>query len=434
MRASFYTLGCKLNQCETEAISDAFRKAGIDVHTDLSAADIFVVNTCTVTSKSEQKARRMIRKIAKDNPDSLIIVTGCYAELNAAEVAALGPRIAVVPQSDKSMLLDVHNQEGSELREAFSSLQHGKEEGGKFRYLSSSQLFHSRAFLKIQDGCNNRCAYCRVPLARGNSVSLASETVLHRVQNLERAGYSEVVLTGVNIPSYASGSDRLSDLLSAILLRTERIRIRLSSLEPDAVDSRLISVISRPRIRPHFHIPVQSGSDAVLSSMGRHYRAETVAALVDALRTAKDDPFIAADFIVGFPGEGDDEFAETVEFIRSLDFAQLHVFPFSPRPGTRAFAMGPRVPSLIRKKRAENLGGVSEELHRAYLLRWQGKVLEAVLEEQDTHSGVWTCTTANYIKCNIPGVPEGARKGGLCACRITGYTPACTALFVEHIR
>ena len=408
MKASVYTFGCKLNQYESEALAAAFRDRGFTLVSVADPADVYVVNTCTVTSKSDQKARRLIRKLSREHPGVPVVVTGCYAQLNRPELEALGGNIRVVSQEDKSTLLDLPGRLA-----AGESVPEGGRSGGPFAYRVDRFSFHSRGFLKIQDGCDGACAYCRVPLARGASVSLAAREAVARLGELEQAGYREVVLTGVNISDYRGG---LAALLQRMLAETSTVRLRLSSLEPECITEELAEALAAPRIRPHFHIPVQAGSDAVLQRMRRRYTSAVVEEAVARLRRAKGDPFVAADLIVGFPGESEEDFSRTRELVERLEPAGLHVFPFSPRPGTVAVTLRPRVPERTRDRRAGELLALGVRLQRRYAERRAGGTVEAVLEQPLPGAGalLWRGLTENYLQVEVEGVPsDQARAGGL---------------------
>ncbi|MBN1835618.1 MAG: tRNA (N(6)-L-threonylcarbamoyladenosine(37)-C(2))-methylthiotransferase MtaB [Spirochaetales bacterium] len=419
MKASVYTFGCKLNQYESEALASALRSQGFSLVPVSDAADLYVLNTCTVTSRSEQKARRLIRKLSRERTGSLVLVTGCYAQLNRRDIEVLGANVRVISQEDKSRLLELPRTLGAgsglpEWDRALPSLTGAAGQADLFAYQVEHFSFHSRGFLKIQDGCDGRCAYCRVPLARGGSVSLEADQVVARLRALEQAGYREVVLTGVDISDYRGG---LGPLLRRLLAETEGVRLRLSSLEPERISAELADAASHPRVRPHFHVPVQSGSPRILSAMRRRYGIEAVERAVALLRQAKNDPFLAADMIVGFPGESDEDFQGSRELVERLELSALHVFPFSPRPGTAAMDMRPRVPERVRDLRAHELLCLSDAMRRRYAERWAGRRVEAVLEEP--HAGGWAAggaawrgLTENYLQARIYGVPEGRGRAG----------------------
>ena len=438
-KIAFYTLGCKLNQFETEVMADSFAKKGASVNNINEVSDIYIINTCTVTSKSDQKARRIIRKISRDYPESVVIVTGCYAQLDPEALENLGENIVVVTQERKNLIIE-HADKILEIADAadnaekcravfksfFDAAEKAVQENksgseGDFSSIQTGYVFHARAFLKIQDGCDNFCRYCRVPLARGASKSADFETVLQSIDEIEKSGYREVVLTGVNISSYLNRGKNLVDLVLEILSRTRNLRIRLSSLEPDSITEKYSEIISHERICPHFHLPVQSGSDSILSSMGRKYSSAKIYEAVKILRASGKDLMISADFITGFPGESDEDFKQTENLIKDISFASLHVFPFSKRRGTRAYSMKNIVPDPVIRERAEKLRIVSGELLNTYSSRWYGREVYAVLESSGSgESGhIWNGLTENYLKVNIDmaGV-EGIESGAMVKCML----------------
>jgi len=437
MRASFHTFGCKLNQFETEALASAFRSRGFSLVDPAEEAEVYLINTCTVTGKSEQKARRFIRGLARERPGALLVVTGCYAQLDPRALESLGPNVAVVSQADKSLLLDLPRrlQEGGGGRAEALRGRGGQPD--PFGFQVERYSFHSRAFLKIQDGCDRRCAYCRVPLARGGSLSLEAATAVERARALESAGYREVVLVGVNLSAWRNGVGTpqgeagLGELLGRLLAATTRVRLRLSSLEPETLKPALVQALRDPRVCPHFHLPVQSGSDRVLLAMRRRYRAEQVRRAAGLLRSARESPFLAADLIAGFPGETAEDFRLTYTLAESLGFAKLHVFPFSPRPGTAAAGMAGKVPERVRDERVRALTQLSDRLAQEYRRGWVGREVEVVLEKRHDPSGspVWTGVSGNYLPCAVRGVPEGP-AGRMVRARIESDGDPCEAKFL----
>ena len=404
--------------------------------TSAENADVHVVNTCTVTTRADHKARSLIRSIARRCPHDPVIVTGCSAQTEADALVGLSANVIVVPQSGKARLLEAPAvlaaawKAGEPAVEALrGSLAAAGVPSDPFALVVNDYSFHTRAFLKIQDGCDCRCAYCRVPLARGGSVSLGLQEVLRRAVELEAAGRREIVLTGVNISSWRSEGRDLSDLLARLLEATRRARFRLTSIEPEAVSEGLVDALRDPRICPHFHIPVQSGSDDVLRRMRRRYLSERVAEGVRRLRDARQDPFIAADILVGFPGESPLDHSRTLEMIRELEFAALHVFPFSPRPGTAAASMRPTVPERVRRERAREAAAVSAELAGAYARRWVGQEVAVLLEGRASHQG--RGLSENYLKVDVREIPGGeAGPGRIVRARITEAGAVMGAGFV----
>lgn len=403
--------------------SESWKPAGLCAALPPEQTVLCFVNTCTVTGKAEQKARRLIRLLTRVHPYAVILVTGCYAQLEQARIEALHPHVLTFPGQQKDLLTAIPAylaalvQESAYFDTAFflSALSarltglrtgtvrqlpihhqamHTRQEKQLFALSSPKFLFHSRALLKIQDGCNDACAYCRIRLARGKSVSLPASEVIERIHCIEQTGIFEVTLTGVNLSQYRSGAGDFADLLTLILEKSA-IRIRISSLYPDRIDEALVPVLAHPRICPHFHLSVQSGSDTVLKAMHRAYRSDTVYHAVSELRRIKDNPFIGADIIVGFPGETEHDFEQTYRMCSELSFAGIHVFPFSARPGTAAWDIHPKVPERITSVRIKALSTLAEKHSTAYMQAWDGKLLYGVVESP--RSGAKTVITENYL-------------------------------------
>lgn len=413
MNVCVYTLGCRLNQCESEGIADAFKTEGFTIVNDKESAQIYIVNTCTVTSKAEQKARRMIRKFAKVG---ICVVTGCYAQLNSKDIQALDSNIIVVPLSKKAHLLKLPKhinaalQSGMNLKSAIETF--SDEDASVFDYAAASFSYHNRAYLKVQDGCDNNCYYCRVHIARGKAISLDSDIVIKRALELEKQGFSEIMLTGVNLTMYDHKNDGLGGLIEKLLKALgPNIRLRLSSLEADHVDDRLLNTLKDPRMQPHFHLPVQSASDVVLKRVNRKYDKSHLTYIVKKLKEIKDDPFVAADIISGLPGEGEAEYKETYDFLKEYGFTQLHVFPFSPRPNTALYKAKDKVPEYRRDERAKELRDLSDELYSNYLDRQNNKECEVVLQKRK--NGVFKGVTGNYIDVAVINTPPFASPGML---------------------
>lgn len=411
MNVCVYTLGCRLNQCESEAIADSFAREGFTIVEEEQEADLYVVNTCTVTSKAEQKARRMIRKFALQAPT---LATGCYAQVNEDELRKLSPNVMVVPLEKKAQLLKLaaHLKAGlvSGMDIKQGCLSFNDVQAGVFDYDAASFSYHSRAYLKIQDGCDNSCAYCRVHIARGKAVTLDASQVIERAMALEQAGFSEIMLTGVNLTMYDHEGEGLGGLLEQLLPNLgSNMRLRLSSMEPDHIDDRLLKAIEDPRMQPHFHIPVQTGSEKILSRVDRHYTIAQLEEIVARLRVAKDDPFIAADIITGLPGETEQDFEQTRSFIERMDLSFLHVFPFSPRPDTPLYHAKDRVPESVRDQRAQLLRELSKVQHERYCLRQVGRQCEVIL--QNRKAGAWYGLSGNYLDVRVAGLPTFAKEG-----------------------
>ncbi len=432
MRVGFHTFGCKLNQYETEALAEPFQERGFTVVPASSEAELYLINTCTVTTRADHKARALIRGLSRRRPGALIVVTGCGAELEADELAALGANVLVVAQNRKALLLELPRLlaearaggagaggAGSVQALLAGSLSRAARTPDPFAFQARRLSFHTRAFLKIQDGCDSRCSYCRVPLARGASQALDADLVIARARELEALGHREIVITGVNISSYLCRDVDLSRLVKNLLSQTARVRLRLSSLEPERIGDGLLEAAVHPRVCSHFHIAVQSGSDTVLARMRRRYTSMRVMDAVSRLREVKADPFIAADILVGFPGETGEDFAGTRALVRQAGFSALHVFPFSPRPGTPAADFAGQVPERIRAQRAAELGALSRVLDGEYAARWIGRDVEVLLQKRRRlDSGGHTGVTSNYLKVRVEGLPPGLHGGRIARARI----------------
>jgi threonylcarbamoyladenosine tRNA methylthiotransferase MtaB len=421
--AAFYTLGCKLNQLETESIAGAFREAGWGIapwNDDKGAPgkpDLLVLNTCTVTSHSEQKARHVIRKALRDNPGAALLVSGCYAQLEADAIEALDEplsgsarhrRLFVVKGSLKDRLLDLPAllEPGIPLGE---QIQHwagecgSRNTGGAFRFNPGEFSFHSRSSIKIQDGCDNSCTFCRVHIARGKSQSLDAAEVLARLAALEEKGYAEASLTGVNISQYGGGLSHLARLLEYLLAGTKTIALRLSSIEPDSggFGGDFIQAVSHPRVRPHFHLSLQAGSQKILSRMGRSYTPLEAMAGIRALRGSRDDPFLACDIISGFPGESPEDAEKTYDFCHEAGFAWIHAFPFSRRPGTAAWNFKDRVSEREAGLRSARLTELARQGKEEYVRRWIGKNVSLIVEASSSESYVRGISD-NYLRVAVP--------------------------------
>lgn len=431
----FETLGCRLNQVESEGAARFFSDSDFSVTMEPFTAKSFdesvvlcVVNTCTVTAKAEQKARRIIRMLLKCCPNSAVAVTGCYAQLDQKEIMAIDERVCVLGGQHKGSLADLPpllknlleqnpglsgSEISREVQKIFDKENNSSERNvitSPFRLATETFINHSRSSLKIQDGCNCVCTYCRIRLARGKSVSLAASEVIERVKKLEEAGQSEVVITTVNIGQYVSEYEgkvvRFAEVLELVLASTQKIGIRISSLYPEIVNEKLAVVLANPRVRPYFHISVQSGSDAVLAKMKRPYKIEAVYRATQLLRKAKENPFLACDIIAGFPGETDSDFDLTLKMLKECGFTYVHAFPFSPRPGTEAFKMRPMVPNYITDKRISALEEFNKNSKTEYINSFVGQTLPAVCET--VHRAkvfrdriVVHAVTENFLHCQL---------------------------------
>ena len=370
------TLGCKVNQYETEFIREGLAQIGYQDAEQDEAADLCIVNTCTVTNEGDSKSRKVIRQLARDNPDSRIVVMGCYATRAPEEVEALPNVVEVV--TDKRELPDMLGRFGvMDIPTGISGF------GNRHR-----------AYVKVQDGCLLRCSYCIIPHVRPALTSRPMQHILEEVDRLVANGYREIVLTGIHIGHYGVDWNmnkpreewtRLADLVRAIAERPGKFRIRISSIEATEVTKDLIAVMAqfREKITPHLHICLQSGSDSVLRRMRRRWSKKTFINRCKLIREALVNPSFTTDVIVGFPGETDEEFAETLETVRQIGFSKIHMFPFSARRGTPAADMKDQLPKQLKKARGKQLGMLEDELRHAYFTSLIGSELEVLVEAQD---------------------------------------------------
>jgi threonylcarbamoyladenosine tRNA methylthiotransferase MtaB len=458
---AFYTLGCKLNQIESESLAAAFAKSGFPVLAGAKAVGekplLAIVNTCTVTSKSDQKARGIIRRLLRENPGCCIMVTGCYAFLDPDEIRNLeNPdnidnenidndtiddagidavsgfrRLFVPPQngqgagSAKSALLDLPEYlalalaQGQSLSQAlglWTATPDTANANDPFGFNPEDFSFHSRGYLKVQDGCDNACTYCRVRLARGPSLSLSPQSCLERLLSLEKAGYAELMLNGVNLGQYRHSGFDLAGLIGFLLEGSSTIALRLSSINPESVTESLAAVLAHKRIRPHFHLSVQSGSDKVLGRMGRAYKSGGAAKAAALLRSAKENPFLACDIIAGFPGETEDDFGKTLELCRETGFAWIHAFPYSKRPGTQALSLDGSVNEGEAKRRVAVLSEFAVNGRRQYARSWIGKPVCAVVEKTETCEGQCRALSENYLKLTVNCKGNPPKPGSVITC------------------
>ena len=388
---AFVTLGCKLNFAETSTIAHNFLEKGYTRVSASQKADIYIVNTCTVTAESDKKCRQAIRKLAHQHPAAKIIVTGCYAKLKAEEVRALAPNVLV---GDKAEVLQA--AELSPVKPMPFSM-----DIDFFPAFSSGD--RTRSFLKIQDGCDYHCSYCTVPLARGRSRNMAIADVEATARTIAAKGVREIALTGVNIGDFGkTGGEHFFDLLKRLVQIEGIARYRISSIEPNLLTNEMIDwIAAADKVLPHFHIPLQSGSNKILKLMRRRYSSELVAQQVAHIRKAMPQAFIGLDVIVGFPGETTDDFEESYRFLTQLQPAFLHIFPYSPRPNTPAAAFDKQVPEQEKKRRAKIVNELCRKLHRRFYEQHIGIKEEVLVENTRKHDCLFGYTR-NYIKTEIP--------------------------------
>ncbi|BDG36838.1 tRNA (N(6)-L-threonylcarbamoyladenosine(37)-C(2))-methylthiotransferase MtaB [Saccharococcus caldoxylosilyticus] len=409
---AFHTLGCKVNHYETEAIWQLFKKAGYERKDFESRADVYVINTCTVTNTGDKKSRQVIRRAIRRNPDAVVCVTGCYAQTSPAEVMAIPGVDIVIGTQDRGKILEYVEQFQRE-RQPINAV-HNIMKTRVFEEMDVPEFSdRTRASLKIQEGCNNFCTFCIIPWARGLMRSRDPKEIIRQAQQLVNAGYKEIVLTGIHTGGY--GTD-MKDYNFAALLRDldEQVvglkRLRISSIEASQITDEVIEVLRRSdKIVRHLHIPLQSGSNTVLKRMRRKYTTEFFAERLARLREVFPELAITSDVIVGFPGETEEEFMETYNFVREQRFSELHVFPYSKRTGTPAARMPNQVDEDVKHDRVRRLIALSDQLAKEYASQFEGQVLEVIPEERDKEnpeSGLYIGYTDNYLKVKFPATEE----------------------------
>lgn len=409
LRAALATLGCRVNFSETDHLRAVLQAAGYTLVDFAQEADLYVVNTCTVTHVADRKSRQLLRRAARRNPQALIVAVGCYADVAGPALAALPEVDLVLNQGQEAELVE-------RLAEALRARGHEAPLGQAGRAGRLLPANPARALIKVQDGCDHRCAYCIVRLARGASRSRPSTEVVAEVQEVCAAGYGEIVLTGVNLGAYRDAQvGDLAGLARRLLEETSARRIRFSSIEPQDFPLRLLDLWPEPRLCRHFHLPLQSGCDRTLARMGRLYRFADFAALVEAIRRRLPQAGLTTDVIVGFPGESGDEFEESMAAIASLPLSDLHIFPFSPRPGTAAFEMPDTPPAPLRHERCRQMQVLATRMARAFRQHFIGQEL-SVLWDGHTAQG-WTGLSDNYLR--VVTASAGLRLGQVTPTRIT---------------
>ncbi len=398
MRISVLTLGCKVNQAESSSIEGALKSFGHKIVAITEKPEVCIINTCTVTSKSDYQSRQLIRRAHRAG--ARILVTGCYSELNRESVSAMEGVEDIIVNNNKLDI--VYKLTGCRI--------------------DSSSYFpaqtRSRLFIKIQDGCNYSCSYCAIQKARGTSRSEDAEVVVERVNKAVESGYREIVLTGIHLGTY--GHDlkpkvTLSNLIVTLLKKTKISRIRLSSLEVREVDDELIEIFSDKRLCNHLHIPLQSGDDNILKSMNRLYSSQQFSFKIEDICKRVPNIALGTDIIVGFPGEGEPEFQNTYNLLESLPITFMHIFPFSPRPDTKALKMHDNTPFSVKKKRACALEALNKRKKIEYMTKQTGKTLDVLIEE-NCSDGICYGTSGNYLKILIPS--KAYSRGSLVCAQI----------------
>ena len=405
MKIAFYTLGCKVNQYETQALEQLVTQRGHSLVPFEETADAYVINTCTVTAVSDKKSRQVIRRARKAAPDAVIAVCGCYPQTHPDDVEKLGVDL-ISGTGDRTGFVDLLEREWRDRqpitalddafqRRAFESLPAGGLEG------------RTRAMLKMEDGCVNFCSYCIIPYARGRVRSLPLADCVRQARELEAAGYREIVLTGIEISSWGQDLEGKPELIEAIEAICQGLspdtRVRLGSLEPRTITPDFCRrAAALPNLCPHFHLSMQSGCDTVLARMNRKYDSNRYYKSVTFLHEAYDRPAVTTDLIVGFPGETEEEFQQTLDFIQKCAFSAMHIFPYSKRPGTPAAKLPGQVLNAVKEKRAHRAAQIARTMQDTYLDSWVGETVPVLFEEE--REGLWRGHTTRYCEVEVQSV------------------------------
>ncbi|MEE0434547.1 MAG: tRNA (N(6)-L-threonylcarbamoyladenosine(37)-C(2))-methylthiotransferase MtaB [Peptococcaceae bacterium] len=419
-RVAFHTLGCKVNQHDSAIMAALFQDAGYEVVPFDKVADVYVINTCTVTHLSDRKSRQMIRRAAGENPEATVVVCGCYAQTAQNELAALDEVDLIIGTNERHKVVEAVET----FRENHVKTAYMPEDDEWYWY---ENLPHervsgmTRAYVKIQEGCDQFCAYCIIPYARGPLRSRSEEDTIAEIRELVAQGYKEVILTGIHIGAYGRGvKDNTCDLTGLcrrILDETDIARLRIGSLEGIEVTDELITMIAEnPRMAQHLHLPLQSGCDRTLAEMRRPYDTEAFRDMMRRIRQRVPNIAITTDLMVGFPGETEEDFKESLVFCNDIAFAGMHIFKYSMRNGTPAAAMTNQIDPQIKERRAKQMADVAQKNKRDYEARFVGQTLRILVEEQDT-DGLWMGHSSNYLMVHFPG--EAIASGDFVDVRIT---------------
>lgn len=413
-KVAFHTLGCKLNFAETSTIGEQFLQHGFDIVEYSSNADVYVINTCTVTDNADKECRQIVRRALRNNPNAYVVVTGCYAQLRPDEIAKIEGVDAVLGSNEKFNLFNyIDHFEKKEL--SCIHVSPSEDLNSFYSSYSTDADDRTRAFFKIQDGCDYKCSFCTIPLARGKSRSAIPEEVVKEFKDLLKKGYKEVILTGVNVGDYESVSNpvtqekynqkqniNLYKLLKMLLEVEGDYRIRISSIEPNLLSNEILDLVANDeRMCNHFHIPLQSGSSKILRFMQRRYKTEDYNNLITKAVSKIENLGIGIDVIVGFPGETEDDFLETYNFIKELPISYLHVFTYSERPNTKAIEMNEQVEPSERKRRNNMLRILSEKKRNEFYRKMIDKDLN-VLFETENLNGFMKGFSSNYVRVKFP--------------------------------
>ena len=416
-RVSFHTLGCKLNFSESSTLAREFERGGYLRVEPSEPTDVAVINSCSVTEHADKKCRNIIRKIHRRNPNAIIAVTGCYAQLKPNDIAAIEGVDIVLSNNDKGDLF----RRVEEIHEKGKATVYSCSVENLTRFFAAySSADRTRSFLKVQDGCDYKCAYCTIHYARGSSRNMPIADIVEEAKEIAAAGQKEIVITGINTGDFGrTTGEKFIDLLRA-LNEVEGIeRYRISSIEPNLITDEIIEFCaSSPKFVPHFHIPLQSGSTHILGLMRRRYTAERYRERIAKIRELMPDAFLGVDVIVGFPGEGEQEFMETYRLLEEVGASFLHIFPFSERPGTPAVEMPNKVQSRISTERVSRLEELSDRRHKSFAEKYLGSVREVLFESTD-RNGLMYGYTDNYLRVSAPY--DTALINNICAVRLLDF-------------
>lgn len=408
-KVAFHTLGCKLNFSETSTIAGQFSGKGFQIVEFGNFADVYVFNTCTVTQAAERECRQLVRRALKVNPEAFIIVTGCYAQLRPEEISSISGVDVVMGSNEKFKLFSLIDS--FEKRES-SCIYVSEIDNNEFGSAASTDSdSRTRAFLKVQDGCDYKCSFCTIPMARGKSRSMSPEAAVRDLEKLVSDGYKEIILTGVNVGDYGLNYETdFFELLKKLVNVEGEFRLRISSIEPNLLTDDILALVKdNPKLCNHFHIPLQSGSDKILKLMQRRYKTIDYAKLIEKVNTRLSNTGIGVDVITGFPGETDEDFNDTYKFINELEVSYLHTFTYSERPDTKAVTMPGKVDVHVRKTRNNMLRILSEKKRFNFYKSNLGSIQEVLFEEHETH-GMMKGFTSNYIRTAALFTPELTNK------------------------
>ncbi len=410
-KIAFKTLGCRLNQYETDSLISQFGKEGFEIVDFREEADVYVVNTCTVTNQSDHKSRNIINQATRKGSNPVVVVTGCMANNKKESLQKQDKVSYVVENRQKGSIFSIVNKH---FNGEFSLPD--KYESDPFNFETGDQSLHVRSLVKIQDGCNNFCTFCIIPFVRGRAISRPVDDILNNVIKLVESGYREIVLTGVNIGRYEFESVNFEDVVEKILNLDGDFRLRISSIEPEGFGEKLFGLMNHPKLAPHMHICLQSGSEKILLKMRRMYTARGFLEMVEKLKKYRPDINLTTDMIAGFPGETEQDHHQSLELIEKIGFSHVHTFKYSERDGTRAVRMVDKIPGKVKSQRSEDIRNLAEILKRQYRTRLIGKIQTVIVEK--VYRGTATGYGEHYVPVKIKN--KSIHRGQQVDVKITG--------------